>query len=549
MAHGKETPRQKMIGMMYLVLTAMLALNVSAEVLEAFVLVDQGLIQTSRSFASKNSSAYNEFSMAEKLNSVKVKPWREKADEIRKKTQEFNKYITSLKVKCVRQADGQEAAAVIKDKNGEEEVDAEELLNKSDTDAGSRILLGDDKNGEAYELRKKMAAYRDFLLSFVNDKKSYAPLVNTLQTLLNTDEPKQKDDGTPRTWETGKFESVPVAGVLPILTKMQLDVLNCEAEIINFLLAQIDAGSFKFNKLEAIVQPVNGDYVLQGSEYEAKVFLAASDSTQDPEIFIGSYDEIKTANGEIDYQMRGAGQAIKVQKGVGTYTIRGGKPGLVTWGGLLQIKSPSGQLVKRPFKATYQVAVPSAVVSPSKMNVLYRGVDNPIDVSASGFSADKLQIQVDNGSFKKTGAGYMIQPGGGKGTDVSVFAMMDKVKKFLGKISFRVKNVPNPVIHLQGITTKSVDKVYAAGSDGIKAEMPPDFDFDITYVVKSYTFSLNSEGYETSVSNEGWRFNEKIKGMLARLKGGNKITIEDIKIVGPDGTVRDFPNAIVVKIK
>lgn len=548
MGHGKETPRQKMIGMMYLVLTAMLALNVSAEVLEAFVLVDQGLIQTSRSFASKNNSAYNEFSMAEKLNSVKVKPWRVKADEIKKRTDEFNKYINGLKVKCVRQADGPEAAAVVKDKNGEEEVDGELLLNKSDTDAGSRILLGEDKNGEAYELRKKMAAFREFLLSFVDDKKSYAPLVTTIQNLLNTDEPKQKGDAR-RTWETGKFESVPVAGVLPILTKMQLDVLNCEAEIINFLLAQIDAGSFKFNKLEAIVQPVNGEYVLQGSEYEAKVFLAASDSTQDPEIFIGSYDEIRTQSGEKDYQMRGGGQAIKVQKGVGTYTTRGGKPGIVNWGGLLQIKSPSGQLVKRPFKATYQVAVPSAVVSPSKMNVLYRGVDNPIDVSASGFSADKLIIQIDNGTSKKTAAGYIIQPGSGKGTDVSVFAMMDKVKKFLGKITFRVKNVPDPLVRIQGITGKSVDKVYAAGADGVKAEMPPDFDFDISYIVKSFTFSLNSDGYENSISNDGWRFNDKAKSMLSRLKAGNKITIEDIKIIGPDGTVRDYPYQLNVKIK
>jgi len=547
MAHGKETPRQKMIGMMYLVPTAMLALNVSAEVLDAFVLVDQGLIQTSHSFAAKNNSAYNEFSMAEKLNETKVKPWREKADDLRKKTAELNKYINSLKVRTVRLADGDDAEAIVKNKNGEEEVDSEFLLNKSNTDAGSNIMLGSEKNGEAYELRKKIGAYRDYLLSFVEDKKSYQPLVTTIQNLLDTTDPKAKE-GTAHTWETGKFESVPVAGVLPILTKMQLDLLNCEAEIVNYLLAQIDAGSFKFNKLEAIVMP-NSNYVLQGSKYEAKIFLAASDSTQDPEIFVGAFDEIRNANGEKDYQMRGTGQKIDVKRGVGSYSVSGGKPGIVNWGGLLQIKSPSGQLVKRPFKVTYQVAVPSAVVSPSKMNVLYRGVDNPIDVSASGISADMLQISVDNGSFKKVAKGYIIQPGSGKGTDVTVFAMMDKVKKFLGKISFRVKNVPDPVIKMQGISGRTVDKVYAAGSDGIKAEMPLDFDFDIAYVVKSFTFSLNSEGYETSVTNEGWRFNEKIKGMLTRLKGGNKITIEDIKIVGPDGTVRDFSNAIVVKIK
>ncbi|SDD18035.1 type IX secretion system motor protein PorM/GldM [Williamwhitmania taraxaci] len=548
MGHGKETPRQKMIGMMYLVLTAMLALNVSAEVLEAFVLVDQGLIQTSHSFASKNSSAYNEFSMAEKLNETKVKPWRMKADEIRKKTEEINKYIVSLKVRCVRQADGEEAEAVVKDKNGSEEVEGEKLLNKSDTDAGSRILLGADKNGEAYELRKKLATYRDFLLSIVEDKKAYEPLVTTIENLLDTKDPKDKGDGTPRTWETGRFESVPVAAILPILTKMQLDVLNCEAEIINYLLSQIDAGSFKFNKLQAIVI-ANSDYVLQGSKYEAKIFLAASDSTQDPEIFIGGYDEKRTASGELEYEMRGAGQKVDVKSGIGSYSVSGSKPGIVNWGGLLQIKSPSGQLVKRPFKVTYQVAVPSAVVSPSKMNVLYRGVDNPIDVSASGVSADKLVIKVENGSYKRTAKGYIVQPGQGKLTDITVFAEIDKSQKFLGKINFRVKNVPDPLVRIQGITGKSVDKVFAAGADGVKAEMPPDFDFDISYIVKSFTFSLNSDGYENSISNDGWRFNDKAKNMLSRLKAGNKITIEDIKIIGPDGTVRDYPYQLNVKIK
>lgn len=547
MAHGKETPRQKMIGMMYLVLTAMLALNVSAEVLDAFVLVDQGLIQTNHSFSSKNADAYNEFDKAFALNAEKVKPWKDKADEIRRKTQELNYYIEELKAQIVYAADGKNAAAVIV-KNGKiVEVDGDKLLGKSDTDAGSRVMLGSDKNGAAYTLKKKLADYREYLINFISDKQKFEPLVTSLNTLLKTTDPPQKEDGTIRTWETGKFESIPVAADLPILTKMQLDVLNCEAEIINYLLQQIDAGSLRFNKVEAIVL-ANSDYVLQGNEYQAKVFLAASDSTQDPKIYIGSVDSTVTASGAKDYNIKGSSTELPVSKGVGIYKVRIPKSGIVNWGGLIQLVSPDGRLIKKPFKATFQVAVPSIVVSPSKMNVLYRGVDNPVDISVAGVPMDKIQPYIDNGSIKRAGNAYIVQPGPGKTASISVFATIDNTKKNLGNVQFRIKNVPDPVPRVIGITTKTVDKVYLTAADGIAAEMPPDFDFDLTFTIKSYTVSAIIDGYEQSDNVTGWRFSDKAKTIISRIRPNQRITIENIKAVGPDGSVRDL-NDINIKVK
>jgi gliding motility-associated protein GldM len=546
MAHGKETPRQKMIGMMYLVLTAMLALNVSVQVLDAFVLVDQGLIQTNHSFSSKNADAYNEFDKAFALNAEKVKPWKDKADEIRKKTEELNYYIEQLKANIVYAADGKNAEAVIIKKGKIVEVDGDKLENKSNTDAGSRLMLGDSKNGEAYNLRKKLNDYRGYLEGFIADKQKFEPLVTSLNTLLNTSDPEQKE-GVLRSWETALFESVPVAADLPILTKMQLDVLNCEAQIINYLLQQIDAGSLRFNKVDAIVI-ANSDYVLQGNEYQAQVFLAASDSTQDPKIFVGAVDETRTANGAKDYQMRGASTELTVNKGIGIYKTRVSKPGVVNWGGLIQLVSPDGRLIKKPFKATFQVAVPSIVVSPSKMNVLYRGVDNPVDISVAGVPMDKIQPSIDNGSIRRVGNAFVVQPGSGKTANISVIATIDNAKKNLGSVPFRIKNVPDPTPRVIGITSKTVDKVYLTASDGIAAEMPPDFDFDLKFTIKSFTISANVDGYEQSDNIAGWRFTDKAKTIINRIRPNQRITIENIKAVGPDGVVRDL-NDINIKVK
>jgi len=536
-----------MIGMMYLVLTAMLALNVSAEVLDAFVLVDQGLIQTNHSFSSKNADAYNEFDKAFALNPEKVKPWKDKADEIRKKTQELNYYIEELKAQIVYAADGKDAAAVTV-KNGKVvEVDGDKLLSKANTDAGSRVMLGSDKNGEAYNLRKKIADYRDYLKGFITDKQKFEPLVSSLNILLNTTDPPQKEDGTTRTWETGKFESVPVAADLPILTKMQLDVLNSEAEIISYLLQQIDAGSLRFNKVEAIVI-ANSDYVLQGNEYQAQVFLAASDSTQDPKIYVGSVDSTITAAGTRDYSIKGNSTELPVSKGIGIYKVRIPKSGVVHWGGLIQLVSPDGRLIKKPFKATFQVAVPSIVVSPSKMNVLYRGVDNPVDISVAGVPMDKIQPLIDNGSIKRVGNAFVVQPGPGKIANISVLATIDNAKKNLGKVQFRIKNVPDPTPRVIGITTRIVDKVYLTAADGIAAEMPPDFDFDLTFTIKSYTVSAIIDGYEQSADVTGWRFSDKAKTIIGRIRPNQRVLITDIKAVGPDGSVRDL-NDINIKVK
>lgn len=132
MAHGKETPRQKMIGMMYLVLTAMLALNVTTSVLDAFALIDNGLSRTTANYRIKNEKLYTQFGNAYELNKVKVGPWKAKADEIKKEAQEIIDFVQKIKKEVVIAGEGREDAPAIKGN----EIFCDFIENKSDLEIG-----------------------------------------------------------------------------------------------------------------------------------------------------------------------------------------------------------------------------------------------------------------------------------------------------------------------------------------------------------------------------------------------------------------------------
>ena len=165
MAHGKETPRQKMIGMMYLVLMAMLALNVSKDVLDAFVLVDEGLVKTTENFAQKNDVYYQEFDRAAAENPVKAGPWQTKALEVKRRSDELHNYIQELKIEIIKHADGEEAPAI----HGEE-VHSAEIRANDDANKPAEIMIGPDEGGKANDLLVAIEEFRAHLLTLISEE-------------------------------------------------------------------------------------------------------------------------------------------------------------------------------------------------------------------------------------------------------------------------------------------------------------------------------------------------------------------------------------------
>jgi len=542
MAHGKETPRQKMIGMMYLVLTAMLALNVSATVLDAFVLVDSGLSQTSKSFVIKNERLYNQMDRSYAVNPTKVGPWKSLTDEIKLKTSELFDYIQDLKVQTIITAEKETSQALLEGN----QIDTKKIGKKGDTNVAGRFFLADG-NGKAYELRKKIAEYREFMLSQVDPTKADA-LVQSINNILNTDDPPETKGSSPHTWETTRFDHVPIVSVFPQLTKMQLDILNVEAEVVNYLLQRVDASDFKVNKLDAVVIP-NSNIVFKGDEFSAEVFLAASDTTQVPRIFIGNYESFISDQGDEDYRLVGNYTEIPVVGGKGIFKQKTGNLGVTKWGGLLEVTAPDGSKLRRPFKHQFTVEQPNIVVSPTKMNVFYLGVDNPVEISIPGISMDKIDPKIDRGAIRRSGNEFIVNPGRGAATcNITVWAEVDGVKRNMGTRPFRIRDVPDPLPSISGIKGRTASKGELVSAIALEASMPVGFDFDLKYTVTSFTVLVTVGGFQRNYPSNSQLFTEEQKRGMDQLRPGNSVILTDIKAVGPGGSTRELVD-LVIKIR
>jgi gliding motility-associated protein GldM len=514
MAHGKETPRQKMIGMMYLVLTALLALNVAAEVLNAFSLMDESLRKSTENTVNKNGDIYSKFEAANKENPTKTGPWKEKADKVGNKATELYDYIQELKVKIVQTIEGPQG-------------DPSNIEKKDDINIPGQIMITEKR---AATLKQKIDEYRNFLIGMVEDKNE--GLINGLKSNLSTDDVVGQDKGTVP-WEMAYFESMPSAGVIALMSKMQADVRTAEANMLDYLYTKIDEGSFKFNKIEAIVTAPS-NYVLMGQPFEAKVFIAASDSTVDPVI-----------------KMDG-GTELKVENGKGVFTGSTGSPGPKSFGGVIEMKNPKTQeIMKFPFKSEYTVGQASLVVSPLKMNVFYIGVDNPVAVSVPGVPPSKVNAFLNGGgSIRRSGNNYVVKVKGPQGRKVRVGATaeLDGQNKNMGSQEFRVKKVPDPVAKIGGRRGGTVAKNWLAAQTGVSAVLE-NFDFDLRFRVVSFNLSAQAKGgYVQDAKSNSARFTAAQQNLLRGVQSKRKVYIEDIKATGPDGTTRDL-GSLTFRIK
>ena len=488
MASGKLTPRQKMINMMYLVLTALLALNVSREVMDAFFDVMKNQETTIATVERQNTSVYSAFERAAGENPAKAGPWRDKAFEVKVRAEDLYTTLDSLKEKLVSVSGGRDLET-----NKPKRMDAKEPV------ANYMIV---QKHG--IELKEQLNSYRDFLMQQAegNDE-----LQASLQAVFNTDD-IQKEGEAPESWEKNRFEHYPLIAVTTFITNMQADVKNAEAQTIEYLYANIDAGDLKFTGVKAIVMP-KSNYVTQGDYYEADVFLAAYDETQDPEIEIN-------------------GQALSEEEivgGVGKYKIKTSATGEQTWAGVIKIKQ-GGSVKEYPVEASYNVAPPSVVISPSKLNVLYRMVDNPLEISVPG--VDPSKIRVSGPGINRSGNGWSANVTKVKGTDMNITVqVMDdegNVKQTQSK-QFRIKGLPQAeglFFKRSGGGTFSKSAIKNAT---IEAGYP-DFPYDLKLTVTS--FEIKIEGYPPA-KIRGSKIDKTNRDRIDGLKPGTSITIRKIE--------------------
>lgn len=506
-----ETPRQKMIAMMYLVLTAMLALNVSAQILNGYTSIYESMTKSVQIAQGNNANLEYKFGSLKDQNPVKAKPMEPYVDSLVKESNALYQYLDTFKHTLVMLVDGPEA-------------DTKEwtIKNAGDLNIASELLEGKsaraldpDKQNWGATMKAKINAYSEFAQRMVKvgDIADTTKASSFKQTF---DTPDKKIEGANYSWEKQLLEDQPAIAVLATVTKLQNDVRNTEAECLNHIIGQLDAGDFRVNKIQAIAI-ADESYVLRGNKYRAKIVLAATDSTKQPVIEI---------NGK------------PLEKDI--YEFTASSLGKQKYKGNIKMKKPNGEEISYPFETEYVVGEPTATVSADMMNVLYAGFSNPISVSVPGVNAGDVSISVSNATYSKTPKGWNVIPQKvGVNCDINVSANIGGKSTHMAKHSFRTKKLPQPAAMLKYGTNGrfyvgKIAKTDLINADEVVAELP-DADLNVKYTVLSFSIkSTDSMGNTIVEPAQGSRLTEKQKAVFKKLVKGKTIYLSDVNATGPD---------------
>lgn len=497
MAQGKLSPRQRMINMMYLVLTALLALNISKDILDALTKLNDDLASTVMTVEKKLGFIYEAFDKAAAENPEKAGKWRDMAYEVKEKSTEVYNYIEGLKKELVEITGGiDEKSGKPKGLDNREKV-ANYLLN--DPSVGGA--------GKAKELKAKLDKFREEMKTYVSDNPS---LIAMLDANFNTG--KQKVGDVQIEWENATFEHYPLAAVLPFLTGIQANVRNAEADIISYLQSNIGKADLKFTDVYAVVKP-NALFLTQGETYEAEIFLAAFDATQKPDVYI---------NGQkLDPSM--------INNGIAKYRVSASSVGEKSYSGKIVIRQNGEEKEYEIPTQKYTVAPSSVVISPTAMNVLYRGVDNPLEVGVPGVDPSKVEVR-GPGLTKKSDGTYTVDITKLEGTTATyeVYVKTDEGTRKAGEKKFRIKGLPQA----SGMIYNRKGGLFSANA--VKnAEIQAvfeDFVFDLS--LKVVSFEVVVPGFPPQ-QIRGDRFDDATRKKIETLKPGSSITIRNIRAIGP----------------
>lgn len=507
MAGGKETPRQKMIGIMYLVLMAMLALNVSNTVLDAFKTVRDGLEKSNDNMNDRLKFIMTLFQNYYNNAPKKAEVNFNKAKEAKKIGDELVAEIEKLKKELITMTDGLDELG--------------DLKKRDDLGISHKELV---ENKKADVLQKKIEDAAIKLAKLVDQTPKAIGLELSWPKINPSTKGKQS-------WADYNFgEGKPLTSTITLLSKFQNDVKNSEAYVINKLYQETTGGGV-VDSYKAVAV-AKSSYILAGQTYEAAVFLTASSS---------SIPISATVNGS----------SLPSENGVATYKSGGTKEGIYKWTGTVSFKDPTSGEIKSfttdPIE--YQVARPSAVVSPDKMNVFYMGVNNPVSVSAPGIAKEKLKVSVSGGTISGANGNYNIKVSGGTEATVTISAEIEAGKsQVLGATKFRIKKVPNPIATFAGKASGQISSASARGTNLLEAELK-DFDFDLKFRVIKFNLFITRPRQDPLFyqSNDG-NFSGSIKQNIAGLNPGDVINFQSIVVAGEDGTTRTLESPVSISI-
>ncbi len=557
MAGYKETPRQKMIAMMYLVLTALLALNVSKDILDAFLVVNESIESTNVGIEKKVDFIYNKFDTQYQLNPDKVGPKWQEAQQVKTESDKLLKYLDDLKFYLVQKSE----QGVVQNNSPEDSIKIRQLYYK-DTIIGGRkqqflmldlvptkdkydntthYMIGNNGNGEAYKLSKKLKEFRKFMLQKMNEPEDS----KKIGLIILPGKAYRDATGTKEDWEYHNFNHTILAADITLVNKIINEVRSAEFDVANYLFASITATDYKFDNVEAKIIP-KSTYVLKNRKYEADVLVAAYDSKTKPDVYyVTGVDKWKPEYKKRAKKVSGAEGTVKLEFPATT-------EGVKKYAGVIELLDPkTNQKVQYPFSGKYIVAPPSLTVSPLKMNVFYIGVKNPVSISVPGLSMNDVTPSISKGKLykdpKNKGQWIVEVPKGIKKVTVSATAKIEGKNYALGSVDFRVKRVPDPTATIAGMTGGSINKNQLLAAGAIIPEMRG-FEFDLYFQITSYSFTTLINGDFFTIKAKGNTFSKDIVKRIRSGKRKQKFFFENIQAKGPDGSKRSL-NPVNLELK
>ena len=508
-----------MINLMYVVLMAMLALNVSNEVLNGFSIVGESIGRTTDNAIKDNLAIYEAFEDQMKANPQKVKEWYDKAQQVKQMSDSLYDFAAELKMAIAREADGDDG-------------NPDNLENQEDLEASNQVMLAPGR-GRGEALKQAIDSYRERILKMIPDTAKQRNIANDLTTEVSA---KKRTLG--KNWQETQFESMPAIAAVTILSKLQGDVRNAEKEVLHTLVQNIDVKDIRVNLLEAFVIP-NSQTIVRGDKFSAKIVMAAVDTTQVPEIYIGN-------------------QKVTLRDNV--YERICGSTGDFTLAGYIETVNGNGDKIRRDFSQKYTVVDPSATVSADLMNMLYAGYNNPISVSVPGVPLNKIQATMSGGTLQPTGPGkYIARPAKvGENVTITVTSTNTGRPQQMGQFTFRVRRLPDPTPYINvkdehgnpnrfkgGGMVKGnlmgIETLGAAIDDGI---------LDIPFRVVSFeTVFFDNMGMAVPIPSDGTNFSARQKDTFRKLQRNRRFYISRVTVIGPDGIQRTLQNPMEIIVK
>lgn len=541
-----KEPRQLMINLMYLVLTAMLALNVSAEIINAFFMLDKGIDKNNQIV---EASVVGVIASMEETAKTKIQyqPLVVKAKEAKNITVGFNTFVTGLRERMVEESGGaytpEEAEA-----QGHPEL-AGKPIGKKDKDTPQRIFVSGDYGNEkkepqgqvlAVEIKKLKQAYLDFVgglwdnggikaTVFADPSKKEQILAQLASEMtLEADEKYDPANHEGKSWEDFTFGHMPVAAIYPMLRKFQNDARTSEAAVINFLASQMGKMELTYDKFDVFSQS-SKPYILLGEKYESEIALGAYSSQADFSVSVG-------------------GSRLNVVDGKAKYTASGSSVGEKKYTATISVKNPqTGEVETFKKEFSYEVGQPSVNVAADKMNVFYVGVDNPVTVAAAGITTSNMKVSMSGGTLKSQGKTSYIATVSKPGEAVITVTDTKNGKKF--PFTFRAKRIPDPIVKLG----KKVDGMMGSGEfkaqPGLAAWLE-NFDFDARCQVQSYTMYYTRKRQDpVELKGTGGRFSGQVASAVKQAKPGDQYAFTDVKARCPGDSAGRRVNGLTFQIR